>query len=673
MASDQAFNHGVPPKILNDVMKPYNKTKTALRYDDDWPGVDRLQEALTELHPNMNLPNWQNLTWLECFDKITKTETYTDQRHFMMFTSYEPPTNESSIIGLAVLSGVNYGTQRPVAICPPTYLQSTPGFSEPAAYGVNPKTSKIKKGGKKVGSAMCWPYWNGTSTRLRKDNLNSDRFTGYDPATDLQLRYCFREVVEPQCALYYSPLITLIVAVVAGAQALLMTVSLIVTTETPLVLLGDVIASYLKHPDIHTEPSGGHFEARPNERVNVSSQSQVHFSAWASVSIFLAVQLVVLISWGSTTMEKPGLFGADKNPARWFIAPICISGAIQLVLVVRGYLENVMATAIRTSDDFHQFENRRTTLRVSSPKPSLSNPQKAAYVLQMPVGAAIWHIATNAFIHWWVSLYFSVQLFMVIRLDGASDYPELSARPNYVLVRCFAEVFSWFIKIFTGAFSAAGSRTGSSGSEFLGILFLIIVIPFTAALVVIFAGPLLLHAGAVLLLMNKRRKERVNSIIGEGTDSWDVSIACHSPPEEGDISEKNIKWGYTSQQTAGGSYILAFSSRTVNGASAPATRDVTSQAQGDRLPSDDVVSMENADGGAESALPLLTLSQSRRNTRRRSDSVYLASLSRQATRGSSTSDVVSADVNPTEGIGAGRSEFHNQPIASPDVARYRYA
>lgn len=541
--------------ISDSRLKAYNTTKTALRYDTDWPGIDAMNDTLAELHASVNASRWQSLTWLECFDGITLTQNYNDQRHFIMVTDYED--SEDPVTGLAVLSGVNYGTQRPVAICPEEYLARTPGFHDTSSHLVMPRTSKIKINGTKVGSSMCWPYWNGTSTKLGKDNLNSDRFSGYDATADVQLKYCLKEMVEPQCAIYYSPWITLILAGVTGLQALLMTIVFLVSQQTPLVLPGDVMASCLKHPDVHTAPGNPAFR-RP-----LVGGSDVFVALYWVVTVFLVVQLVVLISWGSTAMQKPGLIRADESPKTWFIAPICISGAVQLVLVVREYLENVVATVDWTMREFSRFEHRRAPLRVSYPRSSPDNRQKAAYILQLPVVLAVWHIATSAFIHWWVSLYFSVQLFMVIRLDGKPDYPELSARPNAVLVKCFGTVFTWFKKIFTGAFS--GLRSGS-GSEFVALLFLIIVVPFTVALFVIFAGPLLLHYASVLPLLVTGIGGPGDGGMGDGTNSLAISSACHPPPGEGDISEKDLQWGYVELQAHAGGGRLTLTSRRVQSA-----------------------------------------------------------------------------------------------------------
>ena len=558
--SRNALNKANPPEVLVGELKAYNTTKTAVSYESQWPGIDQVNIILAELHQGVDSSKWENLTWLECFNSITRTENYISQRHFIMSTNYNATIDESSVTGAAVLSGVNYGTQRPVAICPDDYLLYTPGFENPGSNLIVPRTSKIKKDGKKVGHSMCWPYWNGTSSHLKKDNLNSDRFTGYKPALDIQLDYCLREKVGSQCAIYYSPLVTVILAAVTGLQALLMTIAFLACGQTPLVLPGDVIASYLKHPDVHTT-SGDDTTVTEMSEQHLDTQGGGYYGAYWVITVCLVVQLVVLISWGSTVMNKPGLISAAKSPRRWLIAPVCITGAVQLVLVLREYLENVLATINQTLYEFRRFETRRAPLRVSYPLPSRSNKQEGAYILQLPVGWAIWHIGTSAFIHWWVSLYFSVQLYMVIRLDGGPDYPELSARPNGILIKCFSEVFTWFIKIFTGAFSSLPSS--SSGSEFIGILFLIIVIPFTAALLVIFAGPLLIHIASVTPLMTARTLKSSDHGIGDGTDSLVISRACHPPADEGDISEKNLKWGYVEGQPGNGHDILTLSRRVV--------------------------------------------------------------------------------------------------------------
>jgi hypothetical protein len=570
VVSEDAFTSAASPSIPDSSLKPYATSKTALRYDTSWPGISQINQTLSSLHKRIDGAKWDNLTWLKCFDSITLTENYSKQRHVVMFTDYRAD-EDNSIIGLATLSGVNYGTQRPVAICPEEYLMSTTNFKNTSPHPLMPRTSKIKKDGKKVGSSMCWPYWNGTTAKLKKDNLNSERFSGYDPASDIQLKYCLRENIEPQCAIYYSPLITMIVAGVTGLQALLMTVVLISTHHTPLVLPGDVIESYLKHPDVYTAPP------TDPDQCHSRDYGSVGFNiAWWVVSIFLVVQLVVLISWGSTAMDWPGLLRADSYPKTWFIAPICITGAVQLVLVVREYLENVIATIESASAEFNRLAHRRMPLRVSYPRPAHENQQKAAYILQLPVGLAVWHIGTSAFIHWWVSLYFSVQLFMVVRLDGRPDYPELSARPNSILVMCFGTVFTWFKKIFTGAFS--GVR-GGSGSEFLAILFLVIVVPFTIALFVIFAGPLFLHGLSVIPLLY--RGGGTDGPIGDGTNSLEISLACHPPADEGDISEKSLKWGYVESQENNGLFILTLSSRHVTpvGGGNPTPREQQSYAQ----------------------------------------------------------------------------------------------
>lgn len=470
----------------------------------------------------------------------------------VLFTSYIPSGNETSVTGLAALSGVNYDTQAAIALCPAEYLNETALFQIPDVFVANSDSSgKISKNGTKIGYPMCWPYWNSTSDQEVSSDLDSadqGRFTNYDPTADIQLHHCVYEQVPPKCAIYYAPFITLIVAVVTGVQALLMSVVIVTQREEPLVLLGDVIASYLQKPDLYTSPQ------QTAREMSISSPDLLRLSR-VVIFLVLLVELIVCMSWGATKIGKPGLYPSDHNSLRWLIAPISITGATQIILVLQVYFENIQGTMVRTIKDFNRFAVRPSVLRVSSPRLSSGNMQKGAYILQMPLGVAICHVFTSAFIHWWASLYIHLQLFVVIRLGNLPDYFELNVAPNNTLLLIFIKVLYSGVnlvavileKISEGS-SAASQASGSAGGYLL--LVPIVGIPlliFVGAMVLIFSLPFMLNMAFVSGIVTRGSDEswgdpRTKLWNGQGTNSLHVSAACHPPSHEGDISEKRIKW-----------------------------------------------------------------------------------------------------------------------------------
>jgi hypothetical protein len=193
---------------------------------------------------------------------------------------------------------------------------------------------------------------------------------------------------------------------------------------------------------------------------------------------------------------------------------------------------------------------------------------------------------------------------------------------------CFGTVFTWFKKIFTGAFS--GVR-GGSGSEFLAILFLVIVVLFTIALFVIFAGPLFLHGLSVIPLLY--RGGGTDGPIGVGTNSLEISLACHPPTDDGHISEKSLKWGCVESQGNKGLFILTLSSRRVMpvGSGNPTLREQQSYAQhadqaGSQTdPVDETASASTA-GAVQSASQSLDLSHATPRDQGRPSQTSRASL-----------------------------------------------
>ena len=546
--SEPAFINGtiarLGPLTANSIHFP--KVATYDRYLDDWPGANVLESQILELQSNQSTSSqWKNLSAHAC-SKRYASKSYNNFSSVIVFTNWVPVNKtQNSALAMAPLSGSNYGQQKLIDLCPPEFLSSnTTFFKVPKNYTFNSPLTEL-----------CNSY---------KRNSSSGAVTN----SGLNVTHCLSLKAHEECVIATSPLFWHIITVVLLIQAVAMLATLTFTFRTPLLVIGDVLDSYLKRPEalVHDLSACDVVYSYSNAMLKNLS---VPLYLWLLVALVLGMlpslkpgltlpnmKYVIVKSWDGLTLIIP--YSSDrlwllKVSLTWnnlvqhalgrfelmMSKLILWTNSAQIISVIREYFENACASGAQSQRELLSYSKQRLGLRVSQPA---GGHQRSTYWLSMPVKQVLLHINASAFWHWWLGVLLSVQLVYVWHLgDSSKPYPQAANRTAGVLAKAIRGL-------------------GKLDTVLLDHRDVFAVGYIPLALVLLLGLPAVLHWTMLLRLFPWKGKNDTQLGV---IDSLTLSSRCHPPAEEGDISEKEVIYGLVREKEVTRPALWSFTSGDV--------------------------------------------------------------------------------------------------------------
>ncbi|KAM3071463.1 hypothetical protein ACMFMF_007935 [Clarireedia jacksonii] len=342
----------------------------------------------------------------------------------------------------------------------------------------------------------------------------------------VNIESCYVEVRPEHCKIKVSILIMGIVIICNISKVICIFITLRRYKGSPLVTLGDAVASFLKYPDhttrgmclvskegirknIWTQPLRPRLWQPTGKqefwRANTIRWTLVRFLFVTSFSCCLATLISALyvvgvsndlsafetgIGFGTSLKKSPTILSNGINmKGTWSLfLNIILVNLPQSIISFMNVLYNSLFTAMLLVDEWNAFAHRRQPLRVTTP----SGKQQSRYYLSLPYRYAVPIILLSGILHWLVSESLFLIRITAMRGDDIVEGASVSAM-GYSALALFLAFLTCFVML-AFIYSKALRRVGSE-------------IPMV------------------------------------GSCSAAISAACHVSNDEGDISTIPIQWG----------------------------------------------------------------------------------------------------------------------------------
>ncbi|EGD93019.1 hypothetical protein TESG_00576 [Trichophyton tonsurans CBS 112818] len=288
-----------------------------------------------------------------------------------------------------------------------------------------------------TGSPFTWicpnDYEEATKCQSKLLNTKPEIVAGNWEVLAQPIKYCLAEVAPPHCKLQYSLPLTVVVMVFILVKAI--TICYVaITIDTPILTVGDAIASFLEKPDTTvrgkcllsmkdlTGLSNTYdpFWIRRNRWVFFHKPKQwrsaVSPGRWCFGIMLYCLSLAFcafLLYIGMRSMSnKMGIWTADLQALDFrtlistnfwptsLIANTLIANLPQLVYSLIYFAYNGILTAMTMSAEWSQYATQRKGLRVSA---APNAAQRSKYFLSLPYRYAIPLMTTTGILHWLIS------------------------------------------------------------------------------------------------------------------------------------------------------------------------------------------------------------------------------------------------------------------------------
>lgn len=268
-------------------------------WPNSWPGVSPLRTSLDNLQESPSDPvGWRQTS----FDHCEKTYRQPFRQHTgnVVLTTQWNMTNET-ILGIGYL---DFHTTYLNTLCPMAFYDSTANSSGLLAaqkhYGQS--FDEISSGINGHEKVIC-PVYDPKNRNYKPD-----------PSTIPTVSTCFQEVDQVGlCRLGYNNTFLLVITICLGVKTFCMLLMIIVIRSQPLYCLGDVIAEYLRSPDLSTIGcsyfNGLLTSAQPTkDRCPSAAQSFQHFKY--SGFVWIGLGCAFMIAW-TFLMNLSALYAND--------------------------------------------------------------------------------------------------------------------------------------------------------------------------------------------------------------------------------------------------------------------------------------------------------------------------------------------------------------------------
>nr|CAD11369.1 putative protein [Neurospora crassa] len=354
----------------------------------------------------------------------------------------------------------------------------------------------------------------------------------------LVVEYCYARPTPETCSLYFSTTLGIVVLVLNLTKAVLMAL-VTLGPGSPLLTIGDAIASFLKVPDEATAgmclASKRHFTAGTKGGKRERRGRAASLFRWIACIMAYVIGLATcgwLMKYGlSKMLGKKSMsyatslgFGAvsektlisnalfDNDEVDPLLGNVILVNTPQLILSDLYFTYNDLFTSMCAAVEWSRFAIRRKGLRVSD---TPTGSQRSTYFLQLPYRYSLPLMVVSGTLH----LFVSQSIFLV--------YVEAAGDPV---------VGSWLrgdtVATSTGIFPYEG-KSITCGWSPLGVLCTICL----GTVVVLF-----------LVLWSFRRLPSGMPVVANCSAA--VAAACHPKPWEDGAWEKPLMWGVTKLATS---------------------------------------------------------------------------------------------------------------------------
>lgn len=285
-------------------------------------------------------------------------------------------------------------------------------------------------------SELCW---------LRSSELTSQ--AGDWAPYDNRIAYCLNLRAKDQCALEFSIPIMVIICAMNLVKSVLFAFIALLFTESPIVTLGDAIASFIRYPSrnelkpIYERPGsvGATSTPKRQRRWEATTRRRWHFALLALCSaegtvIFWLVYASIATGRHSDIFSVPfGTVDTRSIIYYWNVASTGVSGVIQNALIANiaqpilsaiYFAFNGLITAMCGASEWNSYSHEMKGLRVSGVP---TGSQRSTHFLQLPYKYGVPLMVLSVLTHWMVSqAIFVVSVLNDGRLNlrgQAMDYP----------------------------------------------------------------------------------------------------------------------------------------------------------------------------------------------------------------------------------------------------------
>ncbi|KAM0123886.1 hypothetical protein ACHAO1_011195 [Botrytis cinerea] len=370
-------------------------------------------------------------------------------------------------------------------------------------------------------------YWvdtrgNSTGYSVGKKVSWKSTYVLIDPITDLYyygpINSCYTETRIEQCKVKFSVLLMIVVIACNLIKAICMGFAARYVEKSPLVTLGDAIASFLRTPDpttkglclVSKKDIQNHIWNGPLRPRQWNPRQEKKFWA-ASRKRWVIVNILFGLA-GSITIVLPLVIAAGKGTSAFItfgtssgkatatatigdvsmsetnslFTNIILANLPQTIISFLNVLYNGLFTCMLLADEWHIYGHKKQPLRVTCP----SGQQNSTYFLSVPYRYAMLIFPLTILLHWLIS----ESLFLVTITGVGHDDSDLTTS---------SLAYSW------GAILLSG------------------IVCFVMT--------------AFIDIKADQTYRTVNPVVGSCSAA--ISAACHASREEGDISELPIQWG----------------------------------------------------------------------------------------------------------------------------------
>lgn len=354
---------------------------SAATWPASWPGVSILEVSLQNLQRSAVSPmGWTQTPFHQC--EKTYSEPYRKTVGNVVLATKWNLTNET-ILGIGYL---DFHTTDLNTLCPAAFYANTENSSSVAAaqrdhgLGFQSITGGPKRG-------IC----------PAKDDKNE--YYKPDPSTIPTVSKCYQGAPKAGiCRLGYNNTFLLVITACLAVKTFCMLIMIVVIRNQPLFCLGDVIAEYIKRPDLSTKGYScfDEIQAMPQpakDRCPSAVEYFSHFREWGWLWYTLAFAYIFAWTVMVTLSALDGKDVANDRSARWWYIRLAIlANSIQVVFTIRTYVERSWIFAHTTSDEWEDFRRKRQGLRVSFPS---GGAQRRTLLMGYPLKKVIIYNAFN--------------------------------------------------------------------------------------------------------------------------------------------------------------------------------------------------------------------------------------------------------------------------------------
>ncbi|MCJ1470576.1 hypothetical protein MMC07_009222 [Pseudocyphellaria aurata] len=256
----------------------------------------------------------------------------------------------------------------------------------------------------------------------------------------LKVKYCLSQQTQEHCKLQFSLQIMIVVIVINTLKMVLMLYAVFGLKETPLMTIGDAVASFLNEEDLTTKGRClvSKFDIKANKLrwqyrdgesnapvakewmpTKVRWSRAVSRTRWCSCGLMISLAVTVcsgLLGYGIHKLKGPKDLGtlwrigvgavSVRTVIDWPEGPSTLVGNVLLANLAQPILSliyftyNGIFTCMLAEREWNRFGQKRGGLRVTSIP---SGSQRSSYFLQLPYRFAIPIMLLSGLLHWLVS------------------------------------------------------------------------------------------------------------------------------------------------------------------------------------------------------------------------------------------------------------------------------